>query len=257
MIGSHDSLAAAVFIIFIFLSKALAQQYDAIRYLDSEIRNESEHTKNLFTLKNISANNAQNLRKRALFRPGFEVPLKYRDLEGTIHRKIKIAIFDTGLADYHPDFLSSVKSRSDWTRDGILSDTVGHGSFVAGVIASANEDCPGIVPYSTELYIFRVFDSNQMTSTSWFLDAMNYALHIGVDIINLSNGCPDHGDLPFIDKVNELAAAGVIIVSAIGNDGPVWGTLNNPGDMASVIGVGGYAVDTLSLAKFSSRGMTT
>jgi hypothetical protein len=45
-------------------------------------------------------------------------------------------------------------------------------------------------------------------------------------------------------------------VSAIGNDGPLWGTLNNPADNADVIGVGG--VDNGGeIASFSSRGMTT
>jgi membrane-bound transcription factor site-1 protease len=45
-------------------------------------------------------------------------------------------------------------------------------------------------------------------------------------------------------------------VSAIGNDGPLYGTLNNPADNADVIGVGG--VDNGGgIAAFSSRGMTT
>eukprot|EP00698_Gefionella_okellyi_P012846 TRINITY_DN3490_c0_g2_i1.p1 TRINITY_DN3490_c0_g2~~TRINITY_DN3490_c0_g2_i1.p1 ORF type:complete len:722 (-),score=154.10 TRINITY_DN3490_c0_g2_i1:32-2197(-) len=63
-------------------------------------------------------------------------------------------------------------------------------------------------------------------------------------------------DMPFIEKINELSAAGTIIVSAIGNDGPLYGTLNNPADMMDVIGVGGISnADTM--APFSSRGMTT
>ena len=37
--------------------------------------------------------------------------------------------------------------------------------------------------------------------TSWFLDAFNYALYIGVHILNLSVGGPDFNDRPFIDKV--------------------------------------------------------
>ena len=48
----------------------------------------------------------------------------------------------------------------------------------------------------------------------------------------------------------------VIMVSAIGNDGPLYGTLNNPADQMDVIGVGGIGFDD-RIAKFSSRGMTT
>lgn len=46
------------------------------------------------------------------------------------------------------------------------------------------------------------------------------------------------------------------MVSAIGNDGPLYGTLNNPADQNDVIGVGGvdYADQ---IASFSSRGMST
>ena len=39
-------------------------------------------------------------------------------------------------------------------------------------------------------------------------------------MINLSNGSSDFLDEPFIDKINELTANGVVIVSAIGNEGP-------------------------------------
>lgn len=46
------------------------------------------------------------------------------------------------------------------------------------------------------------------------------------------------------------------MISAIGNDGPLYGTLNNPGDQSDVIGVGGINFEE-NIAKFSSRGMTT
>ena len=42
------------------------------------------------------------------------------------------------------------------------------------------------------------------------------------------------------------------MVSAIGNDGPLWGTLNNPADQNDVIGVGGID-EGGNIAGFSSR----
>ncbi len=45
-------------------------------------------------------------------------------------------------------------------------------------------------------------------------------------------------------------------ISAIGNDGPLYGTLNNPADQNDVIGVGGID-EWDNLAGFSSRGMST
>ena len=57
-------------------------------------------------------------------------------------------------------------------------------------------------------------------------------------------------DRPFVDKVWELTANGVIMVSAIGNDGPLYGTLNNPADQMDVIGVGGINFEVINLLLF-------
>lgn len=166
---------------------------------------------------------------------------------------IRVAVFDTGLARDHPHF-KRVKERTNWTNEKTLDDGVSHGTFVAGVIASS-KDCLGFAP-DAELHIYRVFTNNQISYTSWFLDAFNYAILRKIHVLNLSIGGPDFLDHPFVDKVLELTANKVIMVSAIGNDGPLYGTLNNPGDQSDVIGVGGMNFDE-NIAKFSSRGMTT
>lgn len=166
---------------------------------------------------------------------------------------IRVAVFDTGLAKDHPHF-KRVKERTNWTNEKTLDDGVSHGTFVAGVIASS-KDCLGFAP-DAELHIYRVFTNNQVSYTSWFLDAFNYAILRKIHVLNLSIGGPDFLDHPFVDKVLELTANKVIMVSAIGNDGPLYGTLNNPGDQSDVIGVGGMNFDE-NIAKFSSRGMTT
>ncbi|XP_065195488.1 membrane-bound transcription factor site-1 protease-like [Sycon ciliatum] len=166
---------------------------------------------------------------------------------------VRVAVFDTGLAESHPHF-QHIRDRTNWTSEQTLDDGVGHGTFVAGVISSSRE-CFGFAQ-NADLYIFRVFTNNQVSYTSWFLDAFNYAILKKIHVLNLSIGGPDFMDQPFVDKVWELTANNVILVSAIGNDGPLYGTLNNPADQMDVIGVGGLTQDG-SIAKFSSRGMTT
>ncbi|KAK4019943.1 hypothetical protein OUZ56_001941 [Daphnia magna] len=166
---------------------------------------------------------------------------------------VKVAVFDTGLAKSHPHF-RKIRERSNWTNEKTFEDGLGHGTFVAGLIASSKQ-CLGFAPDS-ELHIFRVFTNNQVSYTSWFLDAFNYAILKKIDVLNLSIGGPDFMDQPFIDKVWELTANNVIMVSAIGNDGPLYGTLNNPADQMDVIGVGGINFED-QIARFSSRGMTT
>lgn len=166
---------------------------------------------------------------------------------------VKVAVFDTGLSKVHPHF-KKIKERTNWTNEKTLEDGLGHGTFVAGVIASSKE-CLGFAP-DAELHIYRVFTNNQVSYTSWFLDAFNYAIMKKINVLNLSIGGPDFMDQPFVDKVWELTANHIVMVSAIGNDGPLYGTLNNPADQMDVIGVGGINFDD-QIARFSSRGMTT
>uniref|UniRef100_A0A7N0TYX2 Uncharacterized protein n=2 Tax=Kalanchoe fedtschenkoi TaxID=63787 RepID=A0A7N0TYX2_KALFE len=174
--------------------------------------------------------------------------------KGYTGAKVKMAIFDTGIRGDHPHF-RNIKERTNWTNEDTLNDNLGHGTFVAGVIAGQDEECLGFAP-DTEIYAFRVFTDAQVSYTSWFLDAFNYAIATGMDVLNLSIGGPDYLDLPFVEKVWELTANNIIMVSAIGNDGPLYGTLNNPADQSDVIGVGGIDYND-HIASFSSRGMST
>ena len=43
--------------------------------------------------------------------------------------------------------------------------------------------------------------TSQVSYTSWFLDAFNYAILKKIDVLNLSIGGPDFMDHPFVDKV--------------------------------------------------------
>jgi membrane-bound transcription factor site-1 protease len=168
--------------------------------------------------------------------------------------EVKIGVFDTGIKADHPD-VKNIVERTNWTHEDSLEDGLGHGSFVAGVIAGTSQSCPGLAP-DILLHTFRVFTNDQVSFTSWFLDAFNYAIATKMDVVNLSIGGPDYLDEPFVDKVREVTGAGIVMVSAIGNDGPLYGTLNNPADQGDVIGVGGVDWHG-ALAGFSSRGMTT
>jgi membrane-bound transcription factor site-1 protease len=46
---------------------------------------------------------------------------------------------------------------------------------VAGVIGGGGADCPGFAPEAS-IHTFKVFTNDQVSFTSWFLDAFNYAL---------------------------------------------------------------------------------
>ena len=63
-----------------------------------------------------------------------------------------------GLSKTHPHF-KRVRERTNWTNEKTLDDGLGHGTFVAGVIASSAE-CLGFAP-DAEVHVFRVFTNNQ------------------------------------------------------------------------------------------------
>lgn len=58
---------------------------------------------------------------------------------------------------------------------------------MAGVIAGIDPECPGLAP-DIDMHFFRVFTNDQVSYTSWFLDAFNYAIASSMDIVNLSIG---------------------------------------------------------------------
>ena len=152
--------------------------------------------------------------------------------------------------DRHEDSLGVGADEEDYA-----VDYIGHGTFVAGLIGSLNPECPGIAP-EAEIYILKLFNDQEITYSAWFLDAFNFVLDNDIDIVNLSTASKDTKDNPFLEKIEELTAAGVIVVSAIGNDGPTQGTAESPGDLPTVIGVGSLSFDFSRVSTFSSRGMS-
>lgn len=80
--------------------------------------------------------------------------------KGYTGAKVKMAIFDTGIRADHPHF-RNIKERTNWTNEDTLNDNLGHGTFVAGVIAGEDAECLGFAP-DTEIYAFRVFTDAQL-----------------------------------------------------------------------------------------------
>ena len=52
------------------------------------------------------------------------------------------------------------RERTNWTHEPTLEDGLGHGTFVAGVVAGSDDACPGLAP-EVELHTFRVFTNDQ------------------------------------------------------------------------------------------------
>ena len=70
---------------------------------------------------------------------------------------VRVAIFDTGLSKTHPHF-KRIRERTNWTNEKTLDDELGHGTFVAGVVASSaevkNTRQIKLIYYTISLYTF-------------------------------------------------------------------------------------------------------
>lgn len=119
---------------------------------------------------------------------------------GATGANVRVGIFDTGVSGTHPH-IHHIVERSNWTHEPTLDDGLGHGSFVAGVVGGSGDGCAGVAP-EADVHTFRVFTNDQVSFTSWFLDAFNYAIATRMHVVNLSIGGPDWLDAPFVDKVS-------------------------------------------------------
>ncbi|MFZ5943901.1 MAG: S8 family serine peptidase [Bacillota bacterium] len=150
----------------------------------------------------------------------------------------------------------------------LASDISGHGTHVAGIIAS-NGKLRGIAP-GAQLMVLKAVDRDGYAEPKNIIEAIRYAALHGANIINISLGQyqdiePGQSELAKI--VNEVVEKyGVVVVTAAGNTGPGINTVAAPADADSAISVGafvsprmwdadfGYDVGQDSLYYFSSIG---
>lgn len=106
----------------------------------------------------------------------------------------RIAIVDTGIHAAHPDVADNLdREASVRIVDGRVlpsrgEDGFGHGTFVAGVAAASNAGDEGTVGVAPDAELVSVSPSLRGSAVTNVIDAMEYAVEIGVDVANLSLG---------------------------------------------------------------------
>lgn len=123
---------------------------------------------------------------------------------------VQVAVIDSGVDITHPIFDSVVISKGWNTLEDNTNmyDDVGHGTHVAGIIAS---DAPGV-----EIIPYKIVDAKG-GKLSNVLEAFSKALEDEVEVINTSFGLssPSYALETMVEKAYKQ---GVIIVSAAGNN---------------------------------------
>lgn len=172
-------------------------------------------------------------RQWGLDKPNFPAAWQKTTSEGD---GVLIAVLDSGIAQDHEDFRyasspptpggqqfpgeSEVRIQKDFVEpDLVAQDTAGHGTHVAGTVASATGNgvgvaggCPGC-----DLIIGRVVRETLGTDSD-VASAITWAVDQGADVINLSLGGPGDSNV-LRNAVDDAHDQGVVIVAAAGNAG--------------------------------------
>ncbi|MCL2087236.1 MAG: S8 family serine peptidase [Oscillospiraceae bacterium] len=175
-----------------------------------------------------------------------------------------VAVMDSGIDIFHPDFAGRILPNSAATYDATsriglshITDTHGHGTHVAGIVAGSRNfaaKTSGVAP-DAQLLVLKV--DNPATGgipSSSVIRAINYAVDQGAAVINMSLG------RKFIDGPNAAEQTaitnafyrGVTLVASAGND-----RTNNagyPGAYTEVIAVSGTNDQGLFDDRYSNYG---
>ncbi len=184
---------------------------------------------------------------------------------------VTVALLDTGVSQV-ADLGSRVLARVDFTPDHDGFDRYGHGTHMAGIIASDGSGSGGKYPgvaTKANLVSIKVAGWDGGTDVSVVIAGLQWAVNhktaYNIRVLNLSfgtDGTQAYSIDPLDYAVEQAWFAGIFVVVSAGNRGPTAKTINKPGDDPYVVTVGAiddkntasYGDDTL--ADFSSVGPT-
>ncbi|MFZ4522109.1 MAG: S8 family peptidase [Bacteroidales bacterium] len=181
-----------------------------------------------------------------------QIPAKWRASRGD---GVNVAILDTGVFAGHEDLKEAISFYEDFTTVKDLVDYEGHGTHVCGLIgarASTSNGVIGVAP-SARLIGVKVLpdskDGDDFENYQPIIDALDYAVEKGADIINMSLSLAvspaeeaDPGDRMKIkalrNKIKEIGEKNIIIVAAGGDNGDLRNSkLFFPADCPEIISV--------------------
>lgn len=179
---------------------------------------------------------------------------------GLTGKGVRVATLDTGAQLDHPDLAGAIVAQQCFTTGNCgtwgantgetAEDTSGHGTSIAGVIASRGKVAPAGFAPEAELVVVKVLGSSGVGVSSDWVAALEWVASsadmLGIDIVNISFGTgPLYDSIEECDLAQrELASAvqrlidmGVIVIAAVGNLGSTTGVAS-PACNSGVIAVG-------------------
>ena len=149
---------------------------------------------------------------------------------------IVVSIIDTGIDLNHPDLEGQIIGGYDFVdNDEIPEDANGHGTQVAGIIAS-NGNLKGIAPNS-KILMYKVSEDGESVPSHLIIKAIEKSIEDNADIINISLGI-NQTNTKIDQVVNKAVKNNIFVVTAAGNFGPELSTIGSPGINPNAITVG-------------------
>ncbi len=139
------------------------------------------------------------------------------------NRNVTVAVLDSGIDVSHPDLKNNVIGGKSFVGGNALTDVVGHGTNVAGVISSQTNNGIGTsgVSYNAKLFSLQFHNSGTGGYASDFVKAVNWMIDnnskYGVRIINASVG--GYNTIKSLgDAINRAYNSGILVVCGSGNE---------------------------------------
>lgn len=164
-----------------------------------------------------------------------------------------IAVVDTGVDLKHPDLAPKmVPGVNTVDANGSAADDQGHGTNVAGIAASLQDDAGGIVGMAPGAKIMpvKVLGGDGSGSDASVAEGIRWAADNGATVINLSLGGPSSSQTG-ASAVKYALSKGCVVVAAMGNDGT--GGKSYPAAYPGVIAVGATDIND-QVTSFSQYG---
>ena len=165
--------------------------------------------------------------------------------EGCTGRGVKVAVVDTGIDLNHPDLKGKVIAAKSFTPES-PDDFSGHGTHVAGIIASGDDVYRGVAP-GVNLINAKALNSSGGGYLDDIIAAAEWAVNTAkADVVNMSLGVLPDLLLPPLLKIfvkwgkviTDRVAKGVLYVAAAGNLGKLGeDTIELPALFPAVIAV--------------------
>ena len=169
---------------------------------------------------------------------------------------IIVSIIDTGIALNHPALEGKIIGGYDFVdNDKMPEDTNGHGTQVAGIIAS-NGNLNGIAPNS-KILMYKVSEDGESVPSHLIIKAIEKSIEDNADIINISLGI-NQTNTKIDQAVNKAIRNNIFVVTAAGNFGPELNTIGSPGINPNAITVGATFNNVTSslVSTFEIKGKT-